>query len=196
MATPLFHESIYNFFLIVYNKDTFYKEVRIMRIVVATLTAAILSLSAHAEEPIPIYDIPLSEELQQYTYQMCVDYDCEEQYELMLALMWKESNYTPDIISKTNDYGLMQINVCNHKHLAEELDIDNFLDPEQNIKAGVYFFSQFLEGNTETEALMIYANGPSGAAALWESGIYNTYHSRNVLEKKELIINNLYYLTI
>jgi hypothetical protein len=67
----------------------------------------------------PIYNIELSEELQEYTYAMCLNYGIVDHYELVLAMMWHESNFTPDVISRTNDYGIMQINVCNHEWLSK-----------------------------------------------------------------------------
>jgi hypothetical protein len=48
------------------------------------------------------YKINLSKELQIYTYQICMKYNVD--YKLALAIMKHESNFNPNVISKTNDY--------------------------------------------------------------------------------------------
>lgn len=88
---------------------------------------------------IPVYDIPLSVELQEYTYQRCEALGLVApgiDYPTVLALMGKESEYSADAVSATGDYGLMQINTVNHDWLREELGITDFLDAKQSIDAG------------------------------------------------------------
>lgn len=122
-----------------------------------------------------IYDIPLDTELQRYTYDLCVEYDVEEYYPLMLAVMWHESNFNEKVVSKTNDYGLMQINKINHKWLSEKLGITDFLDAKQNIKAGVYMLSTYLLKYKDIDkALMAYNLGEAGARRYWKAGKYTT----------------------
>ena len=147
-----------------------------------------------ATEPtVQIYDIPLSEELQEYTYEMCSYYDIEDYYELVLAVMWKESEFTIDIISSSNDYGLMQINKCNHKYLQDELGIVDILDAKSNIKGGIYILSDLIHTyDTIDKALMAYNMGPSGAAKCWKKGTYASAYSRDVLSRAELIASNEY----
>lgn len=104
----------------------------------------VILVEEQEEEGPEIYNVPLDDALQRYTYNLCVDYEIEEYYPLVLAVMWRESEFVPTIISKTNDYGLMQINKINHKWLSEELGITDFLDAEQNIHAGVFMLSLYL----------------------------------------------------
>lgn len=145
-----------------------------------------------AAEP-TYYDIPLSEELQLYTYTRCVDYGIADHYELVLAMMWQESNFTPDTISKTNDYGIMQINACNHEWLRDVLGTTNFLDASQNIDAGTYIISRMLlKYEDEHKALMAYNMGERGASLNWEAGIYTSNYSRGVVAKREAIESNNY----
>jgi soluble lytic murein transglycosylase-like protein len=145
-----------------------------------------------AAEP-AYYDIPLSKELQLYTYTRCVDYDIADHYELVLAMMWQESNFTPDTISKTNDYGIMQINVCNHEWLMDVLGTTNFLDVSQSIDAGTYIISKLLiKYEDEHKALMAYNMGERGASLNWEAGIYTSNYSRGVVAKREAIEANNY----
>ena len=138
-----------------------------------------------AEELMPgkqytIYDVPLSEELQRYTQDVCEEYGVS--YPLVIALMKKESEFLPDTISATNDYGIMQINQGNHEWLEGELGITDWFDPRQNILAGVYVLSQLNGYEDVHQILMCYNCGPSGAKKLWAEGIYTTAYSRAVVE--------------
>lgn len=145
-----------------------------------------------AAEP-TYYDIPLSKDLQLYTYNRCVEYGIPEHYELILAMMWQESNYTPDIISATDDYGIMQINACNHEWLSDLLGTTNFLDVYQNIDAGTYIISKMLlKYGDEHKALMAYNMGEKGAALNWDAGIYTSSYSRGIIAKREAIKSNNY----
>lgn len=150
------------------------------------------STEVRAAEP-AYYDIPLSKELQLYTYTRCVDYGIADHYELVLAMMWQESNFTPGTISKTNDYGIMQINACNHEWLRDMLGTTDFLDASQNIDAGTYIISRMLlKYEDEHKALMAYNMGENGASLNWEAGIYTSNYSRGVVAKREAIEANNY----
>lgn len=145
-----------------------------------------------ATEP-TYYDIPLSKDLQLYTYNKCVEYGIPDHYELVLAIMWQESNYTADIISSTNDYGIMQINSCNHSWLVDLLGPTNFLDASDNINAGVYIISKLLiKYSDEHKALMSYNMGERGASLNWQAGNYTSEYSRGVVAKREAIEANNY----
>ena len=87
------------------------------------------------------YDIPLSCSLQDYIKEECNENNVE--YELVLAIMKVESDYNPKEVSETNDYGIMQINECNHDELKSKLNITDFLDPYDSTKAGVYMLSNY-----------------------------------------------------
>jgi hypothetical protein len=134
------------------------------------------------------YDIPLGYELQEQTYYTCEKYDSTKYYQLMLAVMWQESNFTIDRVSPTQDYGLMQINRGNHAYLREQLDIVDFLDPFQNIDAGVYVLAGYIAKYEDIQkALMAYNMGQAGARKQWDKGIYTSAYSRAVIEKLELL---------
>ena len=137
---------------------------------------------------IPIYNIPLSKELQEYTYSMCEYYLIPEHYELVLAIMWQESHFKSDLVSSTNDYGIMQINKCNHEWLSEQLGINNYVDAKQNIEAGTYLISKLLiKYEDENKALMAYNMGEAGARSVWSAGNYTSSYSRDVVAKREAI---------
>lgn len=131
---------------------------------------------------VQVFAIALSEELQVYTYETAVEYDIEDHYPLVLALMWVESRYKVNSISESFDYGIMQINKCNHSWLRDELGITDFLDPEQNIEAGIRILSEYLlTYSTEHKALMSYNMGVGGANKQWNKGNYTSSYSRKVV---------------
>lgn len=114
--------------------------------------------------------------------------------ELLQGMIQLESSCTwdPNFIDN-QDYGLMQINICNHAHLREafkdkypEFDILNY---KTNIDCGIYMldvFKQSLERRlgrnpTELEVLTAYNKGPYYVET---KGIYEPYVNK-VLEYKE-----------
>lgn len=155
----------------------------------ATSTPTIESPSNTPSETLPpdiptaeVFNIKLSESLQVVTFETCIDYAIEDYYTLVLALMWVESRYDVSAISRTNDYGLMQINKSNHGWLSKDLGISDFLDAEQNIKAGVYMLSNYLLKYEDThKALMAYNMGTRGASKHWNKGVYTSAYSRKVV---------------
>jgi soluble lytic murein transglycosylase-like protein len=77
----------------------------------------------------------------------------------------------------------MQINKCNHEWLLNVLGITDFLDPEQNIRAGVFVLRKLFEGYTDPElVLMCYNMGETGASRLWNKGIYSTKYTEYILK--------------
>ena len=140
-----------------------------------------------------IYNIPLADDLQLYTYNLCEEYGITLHYPLVLAVMGHESRYDEKVISRTNDYGLMQINKVNHNWLREKLSITDFLDAKQNIHAGVYMLSTYLNKyDTVNEALMAYNMGEGGARKQWAAGKYSTAYTTKVLSVLDLIISDNY----
>ena len=127
-------------------------------------------------------DVPMDEELQQYTYSLCHAYGVD--FKLVMALINQESSFQTDIISNTSDFGLMQINQINHKWLSERLGITDFNDPYQNIHCGVYMLSDLFEKYEDpSKVLMAYNLGETGASRLWDKGIFETTYSKNILNK-------------
>lgn len=131
-----------------------------------------------------IYDIALSEELQRHTFDRCEELGLS--YELVLAIMFKESSYRPDVVNNHQCYGLMQIHKINHPALTDALGITDFLDPKQNIDGGTYLLAQIAEKYSDThQMLMAYNCGESGAKKLWQKGTTTTAYSRSVIEYME-----------
>lgn len=131
------------------------------------------------------YEYYLDDCYQDFLYEMCIKYDVVEYYTLFLAQMYHESSFRVDVISRTRDHGLMQINECNHEWLGKELGDDNFLDPYTNIEAGVYMMSGFLHKyNDVQKALVCYNRGESAVI----NGTYSTDYSRGVLSDMNLLV--------
>ena len=132
-----------------------------------------------------LYDVPLSNTLQRYINEICADKGVP--VELAMAMIEHESNFNPEIISATNDYGLMQINVVNHDRLQEEYRCADMTNPYQNVFCGVSIIGSYLEKyeGDYTKALMAYNMGDYGARKAWDSGITSTKYSARILELME-----------
>ena len=128
------------------------------------------------------YDVPLTDELQQYIQDVCKKYGFDR-YDIIVALIQKENSFNELAISNTADYGYMQINKCNHEWLSDELGIDDYLDGKQNITAGVYLLSSLYDKYEDIGlTLMAYNCGEEGAKDLWQQEIYSTSYSRSIIE--------------
>ena len=93
----------------------------------------------------PQYNIPLSPELQKYTYKQCNKRGIS--YSMVLSIMWAESKM--DITARNYnsngsvDYSLFQLNSATVDELASEIGITKFNpnDVHMNIDIGVYYLS-------------------------------------------------------
>ena len=65
-------------------------------------------------------------------------YDVEP--ELIKAIIWAESSFNPNAVSKKGAMGLMQL----MPSTARALGVEDFSDPESNIDAGVRYFKQLM----------------------------------------------------
>lgn len=161
----------------------------IVKVEAETVTSAVMEDKAEQpqeQQEITVeyiyYDVPLTDELQQYIQDVCKEYDFDR-YDIIVALIQKESSFNETVISDTADYGYMQINKCNHEWLSDELGIDDYLDGKQNITAGVYLLSGLYDKYEDIGlTLMAYNCGEKGAKDLWQQGIYSTSYSRSITE--------------
>lgn len=134
--------------------------------------------------PIDCEICELTEELQEFIYYICSGYHVD--FALILAVIKVESSFEIDAVSATNDYGLMQINQRNHNWLTEKLGITDYLDPYQNVYAGVFILRMLFEKyNDVNKVLMAYNMGETGASRLWENGIYETDYTQKVLTAQQ-----------
>lgn len=127
------------------------------------------------------YDVPLSYSLQRYIYEVCADE--EVPVSLVIAMIDKESQFNPEAVSDTDDYGLMQINKINHETLGEQYRAADMLDPYQNVFCGVKMMGSYIKAydGDYNKALMTYNMGDYGAKKAWENGIKSTSYSESVL---------------
>ena len=138
-----------------------------------------------------IYNIPLSDELQIYTQEVCKEYKVP--FDLVIGVMFVESTFNQSA-RNGNCYGLMQVNDINTEEL-KNIGVYDLTDAKQNIKSGVYLLSKALRKYDISEALIVYNWGDSGAKEKLNSGITSTDYTRKVLryaaglEVKERIYN-------
>ena len=181
-------------------------------IIILTMSAEMLYIrtieheevsSVHAEEKtevreeiekIKYYDIPLETELQDYIRKECDEMNVE--MELVLAIMKVESDFNSDVISDTDDYGLMQINIVNHESLQKKLSIYDFLDPYDSARAGIYMLSGLDWCENDVQRLMCYNMGVTGAKRAWNKGIQETEYSKKVLKTKEELREKSYEVLV
>lgn len=129
---------------------------------------------------ITYYDVPLSDSLQRYLYEVCADEQVP--VSLILAMIEHESGFNQEIISSTDDYGLMQLNVVNLEWLEEDYRCDDMLNPYQNLFCGVKIISSYIAKYEDYgKALMAYNMGEYGAKKAWENGIDSTDYSTHIL---------------
>lgn len=134
------------------------------------------------EETTVYFDCPLSEELQDYIFKLCEEEDIPPS--LVIAVIDHESEFQPEAISYTQDYGLMQINECNHEWLSEAYGVTDFLDPQQNILCGVKILaSLYRKYDNPHDIAMAYNMGESGAETARENGVTSTSYSEDVVQK-------------
>lgn len=129
-----------------------------------------------------LYDVPLSESLQRYLNEVCADENVP--VTLVLAMIEHESQFNPEAVSSTDDYGLMQINNVNHDWLEEDYRCADMLNPYQNVFCGVKIVAQYIEKyeGDYNKALMAYNMGDYGARKAWENGIETSQYSKAILE--------------
>lgn len=136
------------------------------------------------------YDfIPLSRELQEFTWRVSREYNIDVL--LVYAVMKLESRFITDLVSDDgNDFGLMQINKVNHQWLSDKLGITDYLNPYDNIVAGVYILRHALnEGDNLHTSLMVYNCGIGRAKELWAEGVYSNTYSHIVVGNYEEYLN-------
>lgn len=124
------------------------------------------------------YNIALPLEQQQYAYNICKRYGID--YELFLAMMYKESTYRPGVVGGGNSYGLCQIHVSNHGNLMARLGITNFFDPYDNMTAGAYLLSNYINMYGDTVTALNAYNGR----------VANNSYGNSVLNYRGILISN------
>lgn len=135
------------------------------------------------EEFVPL-DVPISEDLQEFIFYLSEGYEID--FTFVMALIQQESSFRADVISESNDYGLMQVNEKNHTLITETLGVTDFLEPYNNVRSGMFILRKLFEKyETPEKVLMAYNLGESGAARLWENGIFEINYSKSVFQYQQ-----------
>jgi len=147
-----------------------------------------VSMDWEANDPeFTVLPVDLDPDIQQFIWWLCKGYNLD--FSLVMGMIWQESTFRTDVISGSNDYGLMQINKCNHEWLTQTIGVTDFLDPYQNIRAGTFILRKLFEKYQDPSmVLMAYNMGENGAGRLWKQGIYSTSYVENVLYHQRQII--------
>lgn len=120
--------------------------------------------------------IPLSKELQRYTYDTCIEQNVR--YTMVLAIMRRESGYdinaTHYNTNGTMDSGAMQLNDVMRPFLKDQYGIVDLMDPYENIRGGTSFIRYLLNKYDERSAMMAYQYGEGGMASKHSQGIYTS----------------------
>ncbi len=127
-----------------------------------------------------LFDVPLSDSLQRYIYEICADENVP--VTLVMAMIEHESGFDPEAVSPTDDYGLMQINAVNHEWLKEEYRCADMMNPYQNVFCGISIISSYIDKYGELDkALMAYNMGNYGAQKAWKNGVTSIAYSEEIL---------------
>lgn len=125
-----------------------------------------------------IYNVPLSDELQIYTQEICKEYNVP--FDMVIGVMFVESTFNQSA-KNGNRYGLMQVNAINAEEL-KSIGVYDLMDAKQNIKGGVYLLSKALTKFDLSGALIAYNCGESGAREKINNGTTSTDYTRKVLK--------------
>lgn len=149
-----------------------------------------MSVSYESEDTLFVpLGVPLDSDVQEFIYYLSKGYNMD--FTFVMAIIQQESGYRPDAVSNTDDYGLMQINKVNHGYITDEIGVTNYLDPYENVRAGMFILRKLFEKyETPEKVLMVYNLGESGAKALWDKGVFETNYSKSV-QRIQSELNNM-----
>ena len=149
-----------------------------------------MSVSYESEDTLFVpLGVPLDSDVQEFIYYLSKGYNMD--FTFVMAIIQQESGYQPDAVSNTDDYGLMQINKVNHGYITDEIGVTNYLDPYENVRAGMFILRKLFEKyETPEKVLMAYNLGESGAKALWDKGVFETNYSKSV-QRIQSELNNM-----
>ena len=149
------------------------------------------------EEPeIPVfvgYDNNCPKEYQEYIYEMSIKYDIP--FNILMTIADNESNGLFDTngkISEYDDYGLFQINICNHDLIFKELGYDSkdlLNDPYKNIEAASFLVKKICNMYKEDDYENIF--GTYNGWINWKDKETSRNYAANGIQKINEIYNKL-----
>lgn len=149
------------------------------------------------EDGFVLYEIPeeysrtggyFPEKMQVYTYCVCKQYGVR--YDLVIALIEKESGYRFDKVGDDgHSIGYMQIYEECHRDRMERLNVTDLTNPYQNVLVGIDYLSELIERyGTIQDALAAYNYGEQGAKQhLWKKGIYVYDYNQTIMNRMKEI---------
>lgn len=141
------------------------------------------------------YDIPLTYKQQKFIFDLAEEKNLS--FELIISIIKNESDFQTDLVSKTSDYGIMQLKYSNHDFFAklsglETYDVFDFYD---NVTMGVSYLvyirnNLIKQGITDQENLTIcllnsYNMGEMGFKEyIKRTGMITRVYDQKILEYK------------
>lgn len=117
---------------------------------------------ASITEQVPLYDVPLSADLQKHIKGLCEDYGVD--MPLVLAIIGQESNYRTGAVGDDgNSIGLMQIQPRWHQARMDDLGVTDLVDPYQNVAVGIDLLAGLINKGGIRWAIMAYNAGAETA---------------------------------
>lgn len=106
------------------------------------------------------YNIDFPAEYQHYAYNLCQRYGID--YSLFIAIMFVESRFQPNASNGGMYIGLCQVAASHLPNLSSKLGISDLYDPYDNMTAGAYLLSYYINANGSIESgLASYGGGYS-----------------------------------
>lgn len=123
---------------------------------------------------IKFYNVPLSEEEQMHIFYECDGYEIDPA--IIIALIERESYYSPDEVSSHGAIGLMQVVPKWHQDRMKRLGCTDLYDPYQNITVGINYLAELKQKSGDiTYALTAYLYGERKATNLISNGTIPDY---------------------
>ena len=112
-------------------------------------------------------DVPMEREVQKALYDACTETGLR--YELMLALVRKETDYRNLMGDGGESYGYCQVQPRWHKERMERLGVTDLMDPASNFRVACDYLAELLEQYELTQALTAYNSGKPGESEYAET---------------------------
>ena len=159
--------------------DTTEVEITTTEPIVETTTAKHIEVTTTVvttEPPkVTYFDVPLSESLQDYIFEVCADYDIDPA--LVVAVIKKESKFKANAKGDSGrSLGLMQIQPKWHQARMDRLGCPDLLNPYDNVTVGVDILAELFDtGKSLGWVLMAYNGGASYANKKVAAGEVSDY---------------------
>ncbi len=133
--------------------------------------------------------------VQMYTYSLCKEKGIS--YPLIVSMIEYESGYRWYILGDSErSYGYMQIQPRYYQDVADQTGDGDLLNPYTNIATGITILEElFWKYGEVSDVLMVYNCGAGLASEFWDSGIYETEYTKEILERaaeiEEVIYENV-----